>query len=138
LTWQVLEGCDSIPVTLFEASERVDSGPIYLQGQIQLHGDELVDELRYLQAQMTFNLCREFVNNFPSILENARTQKGDSTYYPRRTQKDSQLDPDRSIRSQFNLLRVVDNHRYPAWFNIFQTSYTLTIRKKDVHDRNNK
>lgn len=69
LTGQVLEGCDSIPVTLFEASEGVDSGAIYLQEQIKLNSDELVDELRYLQAQMTFNLCREFINNFPSILE---------------------------------------------------------------------
>lgn len=33
LTWQILEGCNRIPVTLFEAVEKVDSGDIYLKCQ---------------------------------------------------------------------------------------------------------
>ncbi len=31
LTWQILEGKNEIPITLFEAVESIDSGPIYIQ-----------------------------------------------------------------------------------------------------------
>jgi len=56
MTWQVLEGKQEIPVTLFEAVEAVDSGPIYLQGSMLLEGHELVDELRAKQADATLKL----------------------------------------------------------------------------------
>src|SRR3989338_5728341 len=35
LTWQILEGRNDIPMTLFEADEALDSGKIYLQKIIQ-------------------------------------------------------------------------------------------------------
>lgn len=36
LTWKILEGKNEIPITLFEASESIDSGKIYLQDTIKL------------------------------------------------------------------------------------------------------
>ncbi|WP_324476765.1 UDP-2,4-diacetamido-2,4,6-trideoxy-beta-L-altropyranose hydrolase [Atribacter sp.] len=131
LTWQVLESANSIPVTLFEAEEALDSGPIYLQKQIVLQGDELVDELRNLVFQATYDLCTEFIDNYPGVLNNARLQEGEASYYRRRTPDDSELDPDRSLRSQFNLLRVVDNERYPAWFTIGQKKFIIKIMRGD-------
>ena len=44
MTWQVLEGASSIPITLFEAVVELDAGPIYLQQQITLQGPELMEE----------------------------------------------------------------------------------------------
>ena len=44
MTWQILEGASSIPITLFEAVADLDAGPIHLQQQITLQGHELVDE----------------------------------------------------------------------------------------------
>jgi len=41
---------------------------------------------------------------------------GSETFYERRRPKDSELDVSKSIADQFNLLRVVDNERYPAFF----------------------
>ena len=57
MTWQILNGATSIPVSLFEAVADLDAGPIYLQKQIHLEGHELVDEWRALQAQATVELC---------------------------------------------------------------------------------
>ena len=57
MTWQILEGASSIPVTLFEAVADLDAGPIHLQQEITLHGHELVDEWRALQARAPFDLC---------------------------------------------------------------------------------
>lgn len=129
LTWQVLEGANSIPVTLFEAAEAVDSGPIYLQEKIDLYGNELVEDLRYFQAISTIHLCKAFMANYPYVLKKACAQNGDATYYRRRYPVDSQLDPDQTIRKQFNRLRVSDNLRYPAWFEIDGNRYRLKIDK---------
>lgn len=130
LTWQILEGKREIPITLFEAADSVDSGAIYLQDTMTFAGDELVDELRQAQADASIRLCLAFVDDYPKTAEQAREQQGESTFYPRRTAQDSELDPDKTIREQLNLLRVVDNERYPAFFTIGDTTYVLKIEKK--------
>lgn len=127
LTWQILEGKNRIPVTLFEATEKVDSGVIYAQEWLEFKGHELVDELRKGQATATINLCKRFVNDYPQILEKARQQAGEESYYPRRRETDSELDPQQSIEAQFNLLRVVDNKLYPAIFYLNGQRYFLRV-----------
>ena len=127
LTWQILEGKNAIPITLFEAGLGVDSGDIYLTDTMAFEGTELIDELRGIQAEKTLSLCQQFVRDFPNILSHAESQNGRSTEYPRRDKKDSELNPDESLRDQFNLLRVVDNERYPAFFEINQKRFVLKI-----------
>lgn len=131
LTWQVLEGADVIPVTLIEAAEEVDSGPIYMQERIQLCGDELIDELRRLQVDSTIRLCRAFMRDYPEVTNTACLQRGESSYYSRRRPKDGRLDPDKTLREQFNLLRISDNLRYPAWFEMAGIKYTIQIEKAE-------
>ncbi|MDX8549494.1 UDP-2,4-diacetamido-2,4,6-trideoxy-beta-L-altropyranose hydrolase [Methanospirillum sp. J.3.6.1-F.2.7.3] len=129
LTWQILEGADTIQVTLFEAADEVDSGSIYLQEEISFDGSELVDELRREQARATISLCLSFVKEYPAIIARAKTQVGTPTYYFRRYPKDSQIDLDRTIREQINLFRVVDNQRYPAWFEFGKDRYNMSIQR---------
>ncbi len=129
LTWQVLEGADSIWVTLFEAAEAVDSGTIYLQEKLELRGDELVQDLRHLQVQATFLLCHSFAANYPHMLKNPLPNSGEPSYYRRRTPADGELDPDQTLRAQFNLLRVSDNKKYPAWFQMSGKKYNLYIER---------
>ena len=130
LTWKLLEGKNKIPVTLIEADDQVDSGDIYLQQEIYFEGHELVHELRQKQARATIELCRRFVKEYPVILEQRRKQTGQETFYPRRWPKDSRLDPDKNLREQFNLLRVVDNDRYPAFFELNDQKYLIKILKE--------
>lgn len=129
MSWQVLEGADRIPVTLLEAVDELDAGPIYLQEWIDLTGHELTLEWRRLQANSTYRLCRYFVAQYPAILEQARKQEGDTTIYHRRRPKNSELDPTKSLTEQFNLLRVVDNDNYPAFFEVAGKRYILRIEK---------
>ena len=129
LTWQILSGAQKIVVTLFEAIDKVDAGQIYSQRTIQLQGDELVDDLRRLQVDATFNLCSKFINEYPGLLYKARSQQGVPSFFPRRLPSHSQIDIDLSLRDQFNLLRVCDNVRYPAWFECAGTRYKLQITR---------
>ena len=43
LTWQILEGKNQIPVSLFEADDSVDSGAIYARRHINYEGFELIE-----------------------------------------------------------------------------------------------
>lgn len=131
LTWQVLEGCDEIPITLFEATVAVDAGRIYLQRTMHFDGTELVDELRRVQGEATIMLCMEFVQRYPEILIEAREQAGKESFYPRRRPADSRLDLDKTLREQVNLLRVVDNERYPAFFEWKGKRYRLAITRME-------
>ena len=117
MTWQILEWASSIPITLFEAVAALDAGPIYLQQQIVLQGHELVNEWRALQAQVTLELCLALFDRHHEVVSAAHPESGQVSHYRRRRPDDSQLDPESSLAEHFNLLRVVDNHRYPAFIH---------------------
>lgn len=129
VTWQVIEGKDRIPITLFEAVEKVDAGSVYSKDFISLEGHELIDEIRKKQAEKTFELVSKFIEVYPNI--EGKPQQGEESFYKKRTPKDSELDINKSIKEQFNLLRVVDNKRYPAFFYHKGHKYVLTIKEDE-------
>lgn len=133
LTWQILEGKNDIPITLFEAAHPVDSGKIYIQDIMHFDGTECVDELRQKQAEYTIRLCISFIENYPQIITRGVHQSGESSYYKKRWPKDSKLNLDKTIREQFNLLRVVDNERYPAYFELNGMRHMLKIEKSEEY-----
>ena len=93
----------------------MDSGPIYLKSHMRFKGSELFAQFKDIQAVATIKLCREFIESYPAVLSDAGEQHGESSFYVKRTPSDSQLDSSKSIREQFNLLRVADNSAYPAF-----------------------
>ncbi|WP_282773564.1 formyltransferase family protein [Phaeodactylibacter xiamenensis] len=129
VTWQVLEGKDEIPVTLFEAVEAVDAGPIYAKEYMELDGTELLTEIKAKQGLATQKLILDFVKKYPNI--KGAEQRGDESFYPRRTVKDSEVDIKKSIKEQFDLLRVCDNERYPAHFTHRNQRYIIKIYKEN-------
>ncbi len=128
MTWQILEGANGIPITLFEATDALDAGQIYIQQIFELQGTELVEEWRALQARATVRLGVEWLDRYDDVIGEAWPQKGEAIHYRRRRLADSQLDNQRSLAEQFNLLRVVDNQRYPAFVEIEGRRYDLGIR----------
>ena len=128
MTWQILEGASSIPITLIEAVADLDSGSIYLQQNISLQGQELAEEWRVLLAQATSDLCLAWLDRHQEIVNAAQPQHGEASHYRRRRPADSGLDPERSLAEQFNLLRVVDNQRYPASFQWSGRLYILNLQ----------
>ena len=126
LFWQVLEGENKIPFTMIEASSKVDNGDVYMQEMLELTNHELNEELRDKQANMIIQMCVEFVNNYEKYKIPVK-QNGDESFYKKRDKKDSALNIDKTIRDQFNLLRVVNNSDYPAYFDLDGKRYILKI-----------
>jgi len=137
VAWQVIEGRDEIPMLLIEAETEVDSGPVYLEKTLKLEGSELLSEIRAMQARLTFDLCERFLSFYPQIAAVGRQQDGESSRYRRRFPADSELDPSRPLEQQFDLLRVVDNDRYPAFFWYRGQRYVVKIEKSDQERRTN-
>ncbi len=129
LTWQILEGKNRLPVTLFEAADKVDSGAIYAQRWLEFNGTELVDDLRKGLADVTLDLCRWFVDKYTESTLLAKKQQGEESFYSRRRSENSELDLNKTIAHQFNLLRVVDNDHYPAFFERQGIRYNINITK---------
>ena len=100
-------------------------GKIYLQFSVPLRGNELCDELRQIQGENTVKICYDFFMNKEKI--KTFEQIGEPSYFSRRTPKDSELDVNKPISELFNLLRVVDNERYPAFFKFRGRKFKLRI-----------
>ncbi len=128
--WQILEGKNKITFSMFEASNGVDNGDIYMKDILQLTGYELNIELRKKQAIFIMKMCLKFLNQY-NLYHLREPQSGKETFYSKRSQKDSQLDINKTIKEQFNLLRIVDNKEYPAFFVIDGHKYKLTIKKME-------
>ncbi len=126
LFWQVLEGKNKIPFTMIEAGNEIDSGDIYMQEILELTNYELNKELREKQAKMIIQMCLEFVNNYEKY-KALDKQSGSESFYVKRDKKDSELNIDKTIRNQFNLLRIVNNSDYPAYFVLDGNRYILKI-----------
>jgi len=127
LFWQVLEGTNNIPVTLFEANEDVDAGDIFFRDSINLQGTELHDEIRHKQALKTMDICEIFLKNHHTLTP--QKQVSVATTYARRTPKDSELDINKPLKELFNQLRIASNKDYPAFFYYNGEKYTLKIHR---------
>ena len=128
--WQILEEKNKIPFTMFEASSGVDDGNIYMQKILNLTGFELNDELREKQASFTIEMCLEFVKDYSTYCVPVK-QTGQESFYSKRSANDSLLDVNKTIKEQFNLLRIVNNNDYPAFFELNGYRYKLTIEKME-------
>ena len=127
LTWQVLEGKNTIPICLFEAHPMVDGGGVYVRDEIKLDGSELNPEMKQKQGETTLKMIKKYLKEKDSLL--AVTQMGEPSYCSKITPQDSEIDINKSIKDQFNRLRVVDNERYPAFFNYKNNKYIVKIYK---------
>jgi methionyl-tRNA formyltransferase len=130
VSWQILEGAKEIPLTLFEAVEKVDAGRIYLRDRVKFQGTELINEIRAAAIRKAIELCIRFVREYPDILSRGAEQRGTPSYYRRRGAEDSRLDPNKTIREQFNLFRIADNDLYPVFFTIDGRTYNLKIEER--------
>jgi methionyl-tRNA formyltransferase len=132
--WQILEGKNEIPFSMFEASIGVDDGEIYMQENLFLTGFELNSELRKKQAMFTIDMCLKFIKNY-EIYKISKKQSGEESFYSKRSSIDSELDINKSIEEQFNLLRIVDNKDYPAFFYKNNKKYILKIEEEKYENR---
>ena len=128
---QIIRNENKIYNCLVKASANymVDSGPIYLKEYFNLTGNELWDEIINKSATEDAKLISIFLNKFPNV--HSKKQIGKSTFNKKRNPEDSQININKSIKSQFNILRVCSNKNYPAYFKYKKRKFVIKIYSHD-------
>lgn len=127
-SWQIIAGKNKIPITLFEANDKIDGGVIYQVDEVSLVGHELLDEWQRILGLKIVEMCYKFIENYDNL--KPKQQQGEESFYRRRKPCDSELDVNKTIEQQFDLLRIVNNENYPAFFYYKGHKYILQIFKE--------
>lgn len=125
--WQVLEGAEELTVTLLNAEDEVDAGDIWHQQRLSLDGTELHDEIHARLFETELALMDWAVEHCDQA--QPRAQVGTPTHYRKRVPADSQIDPNLPLVDSFNLLRIADPERYPAFFEHRGQRYRIRLDK---------
>ena len=128
-----MNGADIITLSLLEAEDKVDSGRIWKKLEVPVPKHALWDEINRSLFDAEIELINFAVKNFKSVTPAVQEENGNAIYYPKRTPADSRIDVNKSIAEQFDLIRVCDPNRFPAYFEYLGIRYILKLEK--IHDK---
>lgn len=129
--WEIIKGDAAITLSLLEAEDRVDTGRIWLKRRIPIERTLLWHEVNDLLFDTEIQLMSEAIERCEDIQSYLQDPNIEPTYYRKRTPKDSQIDPHRSIAEQFDLMRMCDPDRYPVWFELHGQKYKVILEKQN-------
>lgn len=127
--WEIASGADTITLSLLEAEDKVDSGRIWKKVDIAIPGHALWDEINHLLFTAELELMDYAVASYGAITPLAQDAEVEPTYHRKRTPEDSRIDAEKTIAEQFDLIRVCDPDRFPAFFEYRGQRYTLKLEK---------
>ncbi len=130
--WEIVKGAETITLSLLEAEDIVDSGRIWQKLEIGIPKNALWNEINHLLFEAEVELINFAVENFGTVSPTSQPAKENASYYPKRTPVDSRIDVNKSIAEQFDLIRVCDPNRFPAYFEHLGFRYTLKLEK--IHE----
>jgi len=129
--WAIINGAETITLSLLEAADKVDCGKIWAKRSFPVPKHALWDEINASLFETELNLIDFAIENFETIRPSDQDPTIPSTYLDRRYPEDSRINPELSISEQFNFIRVCDPCRFPAFFDMYGHRYKLTLEKVD-------
>lgn len=127
--WEIVEGAQEIALTLLDAEDKIDSGRIWKRLKVSLPKASLYDEINQLLFHAELELMSYALANIETIIPVEQDATVEPTYYKKRTPENSRIDPQRSIAEQFDLIRVCDPVRFPAFFELRGRKYRLVVER---------
>ena len=119
--WQILKK-KKFFITIFNANEKIDQGDIYLVKQFNLNGSELHDEIRKIQGNLILKMIKNFFKK-KNLIKNLKNKRVKALTSRKEKPIHSELNINKSLKSQFNLLRICSNDFYPAFFKYKNKKY---------------
>jgi methionyl-tRNA formyltransferase len=123
--WQILDGCERLTMTLLEAEDALDTGRIWHQIEVPIPDTAVCAEINSLIFDAEIALLDWALAHRETVVP--REQVGEGSMYRKRVPADSRIDPLRPLADSFDLLRVADPDRYPAFFEHRGRTYRLRI-----------
>ena len=88
IIWQIIEGRDTITITLFNAVDKVDAGDVWTKEVIHIENHEMIDEINNKLFPTKLKLVDFAIENMDKIIPTPQSKIGSSNY-PRRNPEDS-------------------------------------------------
>lgn len=129
--WDVINGKDRLTLSLLNAEDSVDTGNIWQKRSITLDGTELYDEINHKLFEAELELMGWAVINIEKSESQPQEESNKPSCHRKRTPVDSELQANLSIEAQFNLLRVCDPNRFPAYVVINNQRYNIRLEKEN-------
>ena len=131
--WELVQGAEEITLSMLEAEDTVDSGKIWGKTRIAVPKHALWDEINYLLFTAEVEMIDFAVQHYEQMQKQAQQQTNtdQATYFRKRTRIDSQIDAKKSIAEQFDLIRICDANRFPAYFDHLGHRYILKLEKSN-------
>lgn len=127
--WALLDGASAITVCAINAEDRVDTGDIWAKRSFEVARDALHNEINTALFETEIALLDDVIGMISAGLAPYAQPEELASYYPRRTPQDSELDPNLSIADQFDKIRLSDPNRYPAFFRLHGSVFSVRLRK---------
>ena len=126
--WDIINGESNITLSLLEADDKVDSGDIWKKISVNIPKTFLFDEIQNSIFNAELDLMNFAIENFNTV--NIKKQPDiDVDSWPKRSPKDSEVDINQSILEQFDLIRVCDPKRLPAYFYKDGIRFNILLEK---------
>jgi methionyl-tRNA formyltransferase len=97
-------------LTAVKLVEEFDAGPFYAKEPLSLQGS--AEEIYIRAGNLSASMISSIIQNGPE----PRLQEGEPVVFRRRTQAESQIQPQTSMEDLYNFIRMLDAEGYPKAF----------------------
>jgi len=118
IQWAIKNKRPNLTLSLFKASSGVDNGYIVYQHNMEINKLDdvtIIESKRQQGIKECFTIFLEELKEQTIVL---RKQTGKPSYHKKRTFKDSKITTIPNIENFWNEIRMCDNEKYPAFFEI--------------------
>ena len=134
LAWTLINCEPNLTITLFMADKNVYTGMYYRKISMPVQDIDTIYSMRKksetIIIELADNLLHDISTNSTIVLHE---QKGDPTFYKKRTTNDSEININMTIKEAWKIIRSCHNSEYPAFFRIGTSKILL---KYEVEDNN--
>lgn len=128
--WELINGKSEIILSLIEAEDQIDSGDIWKKIRVNIPRIALYDEINQLIINAELELMSFAILSLGKIKPIKQSDIG-ASYWPKRSPNDSEIDINECLEKQFDLIRVCDPNRFPAFFYKNGKKFIIKIESAD-------
>ncbi len=112
---QILKNKKKIICSMFNATQKMDSGPIVLKDSFKVKRDDFYEDWRFKQGMTTVKMCLKFLSLKRIVL---KKQKGKPTFFKKLNNKMFEINVNSSIKKQHQILQAADFKKFVPFFKI--------------------
>ena len=124
---QILEGKKKIPTTVFRCNKNLDDGPIIYKKIFNYPKNLVYEEIKELQMKNSIFLVKKIFFFLKNKNLKLKKQIGKKSFFKKISNNINELNIDKSIKSQIDIIRTRDKKNFRAFFTYGKRKFYLSI-----------